>query len=525
MSTYSRRIIAVTALLAVAAGVPFIARAAQAEPSSPAVVSPASAAAVLPIASQGLRPNPGLLNPSVLAAKQAELGTRIRWTTQFLGMRGDRQDPATGAAEMTASAWGLIGKPGAPLAQVKADTRTVLAIPLAFGSTNAKTDNGVTVRRNLTETASGRWDNEYRTVAKMLVDAGMTDTIIRIGWEGNGAWYPWAATNGSTEEYKAAYRHVVDVFRAASTDFRFDYTVVRPNWETVGVDAYPGDQWVDIISMDVYYSEDATPGWSQSRWDQEFLPTLRHHADFAAAHGKLLGYPEWAVVKVDEPAFVENFHAFMAALPDSGAGSVLYQSYFDIDNNKTSHSLAAHPQTKAAYLRLFGGLGGFGAGTTTTTVPGTTVPPTTVPVTTVPTVTVPTTTAPRPTVPTTTVPRVTVPPTTVAPRSVSVSIEPGSAQEGSPSVPFRVRLSSASRVPVTVTFATTGAGTATLRSDYFARSVTITIPAGETVGWVGVAIRDDRTREQLETFGVRIVSATGATIGTARTSGTIVDND
>ena len=112
-----------------------------------------------------------------------------------------------------------------------------------------------------------------------------------------------------------------------------------------------------------------------------------------------------------------------------------------------------------------------------------------------------------------------------------VSIADASALEGSGSVVFALRLDTASKQPVTVSW-TTADGTAMSAADYAAMTAsmtggTVSFAPGQTQQTIRVEILDDRLDESDETFLVRLSDPTNGRIasrgGTA--TGTIVDDD
>lgn len=105
----------------------------------------------------------------------------------------------------------------------------------------------------------------------------------------------------------------------------------------------------------------------------------------------------------------------------------------------------------------------------------------------------------------------------------SVSIGNASVTEGG-TLAFPVTLSASSASAVTVQFATAN-GTASAGSDYTAVSGTLTIPAGQTGGTINVVTIDDTLVESSETLTVTLSAPSGATLGTATGTGTIIDND
>lgn len=90
---------------------------------------------------------------------------------------------------------------------------------------------------------------------------------------------------------------------------------------------------------------------------------------------------------------------------------------------------------------------------------------------------------------------------------------------------FTVQLSQAATVTVSYSIATAN-GTATAGSDYVARALTgETIAAGQTSKTFAVNIIGDTLTEAAETFTVTLSAASGATIGNATATGTILDDD
>ena len=81
-----------------------------------------------------------------------------------------------------------------------------------------------------------------------------------------------------------------------------------------------------------------------------------------------------------------------------------------------------------------------------------------------------------------------------------------------------------SDLPVTVDFSTSGS-TATVGSDFSARTGILTFAPGEPTKTVDIAIKGDTTFEPNETFIVRLANASGATISAAAATGTILNDD
>lgn len=96
--------------------------------------------------------------------------------------------------------------------------------------------------------------------------------------------------------------------------------------------------------------------------------------------------------------------------------------------------------------------------------------------------------------------------------------------DGAAHLMFTVTLSSASDAPVSVHYATAD-GTATAGSDYTALSGTLTFAAGETSKTVHVMVHGDTAVEGSETLTLTLSGPSGATLGDAVATGTIVNDD
>lgn len=444
----------------------------------------------------GMRPNGGFLRLPQLADQEAKLGQPVRWHVAMAG----KQSPAS----MRSAMFGQLRSATAVLPGLADQLDLVATVPLAFGKVGSEAEN----RRKLVETASGKWDRDFEAVAKSLVIGGYPDAVIRLGHEMTGYWYPWSS-RGNSSQYVAAYRRVHKVFSRVSADFRFEWNTARPKFNAYGPAAYPGNDVVDIIGMDVYNRPMfRTEPLSDTEWDRQFERYLVAHRDFAVSHGKPVAYSEWANGSIDDPKFIRLMHDWMVSLPASGPGRLLYQSYFTAGND--TFNLDLYPETAATFYALFGATNSTAGGGGPDPDP----PP---PVAT-----------PSPTPAPTATPMPTATPTTPPSSSVTVSIRAASAKEGNSgqkSQGFRIKLSNPVGHDVTVTFATK-VGTAKRKKDFKPRrDVEVVIPAGKTKVWVGVNIVGDRKREPTEHFFVTISDPQGAKLGKSRARATILDND
>jgi hypothetical protein len=199
----------------------------------------------------------------------------------------------------------------------------------------------------LSEVASGADDSYFLHAAQQIAQY-YPQAIIRIGWEMNLTYSTWSAV-GHEQDYIAAFRRVAGIFRGVSSQFRFDWC---PNIGTQGVDperVYPGDDAVDIIGIDYY---DDNWGSPEQRWDWNFngdARGLEWHAQFAAAHGKPMSFPEFGVGKGgDTPYFITKLYAWATS------HDVVYMNYWD---SNSDYPGAIHdntyPQVGAEFRNTF----------------------------------------------------------------------------------------------------------------------------------------------------------------------------
>jgi beta-mannanase len=175
----------------------------------------------------------------------------------------------------------------------------------------------------LADVANGLHDVDFEIAACAIADA-QPRAIIRLGWEMNLSQMGWFA-KGQEDDYIAAFRRVVGIFRRYSSEFKFDWC---PGWgpqETPADLAYPGDDFVDYIGLDVY--DFKLEGTAEERWRNFYLEApfgLEWHRDFAARHGKLMSFPEWGVGQSgDNPFFIQQMHDWFVKHQDKIAYAVI----------------------------------------------------------------------------------------------------------------------------------------------------------------------------------------------------------
>jgi hypothetical protein len=111
-----------------------------------------------------------------------------------------------------------------------------------------------------------------------------------------------------------------------------------------------------------------------------------------------------------------------------------------------------------------------------------------------------------------------------APRLGIAGTSVAEGDRGTTRLRFRLTLSRAGTVPVTVHWATAG-GTATAGTDYLAGSGSLTFAPGTVRATAVVLVLGDTHRERNETVVVRLSSPTGATLGVVKATGTVLNDD
>ena len=214
----------------------------------------------------------------------------------------------------------------------------------------------------------GEHDWVYRKVARDLVSEGRERSIVRIGWEANGDWYPWAATAETAAEFVRAYRHIVGVLHAIAPDLVIDFdiscgTPLRGQKERLAAltQLYPGDDAVDIVGCDTYdwYN---TKARNEVSWKAAIRPAdqvgIADVAEFARAHGKGLAIPEWGLASRadgglgDNPFYIEKMRAFFEA----NADVLVLESYFSEPETSLANSIwdpDQNSEASAVYARLW----------------------------------------------------------------------------------------------------------------------------------------------------------------------------
>jgi mannan endo-1,4-beta-mannosidase len=114
--------------------------------------------------------------------------------------------------------------------------------------------------------------------------------VFRPFHEMNGNWFWWGKRWCTTEEYRAIYRLTVDYLQKAG--LRNILFAWSPD-AISGLEFYPGDDYVDILGMDIY-----EPGIDPSKSTAKMLEGLGVLTDYADDHQKVAAMTECGCRKV-----------------------------------------------------------------------------------------------------------------------------------------------------------------------------------------------------------------------------------
>lgn len=218
-------------------------------------------------------------------------------------------------------------------------------------------DKGTT----LAEGAAGAYDQHFEDFAQILVDAGQGNAYLRIGWEFNGSWFPWAARK-DPEAFKVYFKRIADIFRRTKgANFKIVWNPARGKQQIEPDSVYPGDDAVDIIALDLYNQswrpeDKADP---EVRWRNHVVQpySLDWLRTFAAAHGKQIAIPEWGTGTSpngrgmgDDPLFISNMAKWIRA------NNVAFTGYWDYPASDFDSEISdgGAPESAAAFGAAFG---------------------------------------------------------------------------------------------------------------------------------------------------------------------------
>jgi hypothetical protein len=233
----------------------------------------------------------------------------------------------------------------------------------------------------LSRCAAGDDDEHWAQLGKNLMSHRLPTTIVRPGWEFDAPWYVWAA-KGRVPDYVSCFQHLVTAMRGVpGQHFQFLWNPAEGVHQFPAGEAYPGDEYVDYVGVDVYdtsWVKNTYPIATTAAADEqaEIQSTvwnnlltgdhgLQYWQGFAQAHGKRMAVPEWGLSQRsdghgggDDVPFVQGMLDFIR----DPHNDVAFAMYFDNDTaagdrHKISTAQTVFPQAAAAYQRLMRGTG------------------------------------------------------------------------------------------------------------------------------------------------------------------------
>ena len=227
----------------------------------------------------------GAGDPTAVSDFATTLGSRPRFAMDFLN----------------GTSWSAIADPSWYLSRWAGSGYTMIwgvpILPNSYSPNSNPTDTSGSAY-GLAQGASGAFNQYFVTLAQRLVAGGQGSSIIRLGWEFNGGWFPWAA-KGAATAFVAYYQQIVDSMRSvAGQDFRFEWNPTAGD-QGIGnlANYYPGNAYVDYIGLDLYDEAWQTYTGIASQWETYLTEAygLDWLASFAASNGKQIVLPEWGL--------------------------------------------------------------------------------------------------------------------------------------------------------------------------------------------------------------------------------------
>ena len=279
--------------------------------------------------------------------------------------------------------WQLGNWKGTPLTMVWGVPMLPCGAPATQCATNVSDFNQV---------ADGGADSYFKTLAQNLVNGGFGTSYIRLGWEFNGNWMGWSvcSSDGSgltswANDFVSAYRNIVTSMRSVSgANFKFIWNPLdSSNTGCPGASLenfYPGDDYVDVVALDVYDGIGGTVS-DATRWNDMlegvntggYTPVqpesingqsfegygLNWLAAFGKEHDKEVGLPEWGLCAEGENGGGGDDSYFMTQMADwiktYATGPAIFWNYGDgtLALNIPGYTSSDTPDATAAFKSAF----------------------------------------------------------------------------------------------------------------------------------------------------------------------------
>jgi endoglucanase len=201
---------------------------------------------------------------------------------------------------------------------------------------------------------NGQADSYIKKMADDIKAFGK-EIWLRPMHEGNGNWYPWGIGDSkvnTNETYIAAYRHIVDIFRAeGASNVKWVFNI---NCSNVGQGAsftnhYPGDAYVDYNSLDGY-NWGTTQSWG-SKW-QTFDEIFSASYNALKQYNKPIMLTEWASTEIggNKAQWITDSFNTIKNKYDKISAVIWFN-----ENKETNWLINSSPEALSAYIKAIGG--------------------------------------------------------------------------------------------------------------------------------------------------------------------------
>lgn len=216
------------------------------------------------------------------------------------------------------------------------------SIDISVGMIDRSASSTETLEKAATGAYEQRWRDAMRNMNKMW---GKKKTIyIRPAHEMNGNWYRWSVTKQNVGAFKQAFalyaRVIKEELKDKGRDAKMVLNYAADSSALTAEEIYPGGQHVDVISVNYYDHYPETV--NEAQWNEKAMRMknggprgIERWREFAQSKGKPMAVSEWGLrpresaPPFSNPFFITKMNEFFRANAGTGAGQVLYESYFN----------------------------------------------------------------------------------------------------------------------------------------------------------------------------------------------------
>ncbi|MDR1743400.1 MAG: hypothetical protein LBR48_06210 [Dysgonamonadaceae bacterium] len=163
--------------------------------------------------------------------------------------------------------------------------------------------------------------------------------LFRPYHEHTGSWFWWGAQQCTPDEYNRLYRMTVRYLRDEKNvhNLLYSFSSADISTEQEFIERYPGDEWVDIVGFDCYFSDDKTDA-SLARYRQQMDIGLNIVTSFASAHNKIPAITETGLEGLGRSNYFTEI-----LLPAIEPYKISYVLLWRNAWNRTDHFYAPYP--------------------------------------------------------------------------------------------------------------------------------------------------------------------------------------